>query len=245
MTSSPDFPQIQRRLAQLGYYSAPIDDEWGPGIAKGIDTVLGLVEQAHGVTAPTPPAPAAPAPGWPHLPRAYDWIRNVGPVPRHLDVALGLLGVQEMAGAGDSPTIMAWRDAVKATGANVAGYTADSVPWCGLGMAYIMLMADRPIVTDPLWALNWAKFGEDGGQPELGDVLTFKRPSGGHVALYIAEDKAGFMHILGCNQGDSVSIMRIDKARMHSCRQPAYRVKPASVKPYVVAAGGTISRNEA
>lgn len=238
MTSHPDFPEIQRRLKTLGYYPGVIDDEWGPGMAAGVNSVLELVEKAKGIKPPPPTA-------WPKLPAAYRWLREVGPVPRHLATALSLIGTLEVAGTGDSPTIMAWRDFCNAHGPKVVGYSADSVPWCGLFMQYVMLASDREGIEGALWALNWGKFGEPGGQPELGDVLTFKRPGGGHVALYIGEDMEGYYHVLGGNQGDKVSIMRIDKTRMHSCRQPPYKVKPASVKAYVVAASGVVSRNEA
>lgn len=231
------FPTIQRRLKALGYYDAAIDDEFGPGMLDGINTVLGLVEQARGIEPP-------PAPSWPRLDPRYAWLREVGPVPRHLDFALHLYGTKEVAGPANSPVIMKMRDELAAAGHNVSGYTADSVPWCGLGVAYCMLKTDREVVKDPLWALNWGKFGEDGGQPELGDVLTFTRPTGGHVGFYIAED-GEYYHVLGFNQTDATNIMRLAKGRMKACRQPPYKAKPASVKPYVVNAGGTVSRNEA
>ncbi len=140
---------------------------------------------------------------------------------------------------------MTWRDKLNAAGHKIVGYSADKVPWCGLFAAFVMLEASRPVVDGPLWALNWSKWGKDGGQPELGDLLTFTRDGGGHVAFYIAEDREGFYHILGGNQGDKVSIMRIEKKRMHACRQPAYTEKPASVRPVIVAATGVVSRNEA
>jgi uncharacterized protein (TIGR02594 family) len=247
MTSHPDFPGIQRRLAALGYYSGTIDEEWGPGMAAGVDKILDLIEAARGIThsAPAPAPTPTSAPRWLNLPPAYGWLLTLPYLPRHVEFALGLIGVQEVAGSGDNPTIMKWRDEVRAAGIDVSGYSADQVPWCGLFMAYVMLKSDRQSVAKPLWALNWAKFGQDGGQPELGDVLTFKRDGGGHVAIYIAEDRQGYYHILGGNQSDRVSIMRIAKSRMHSCRQPPYKTKPESVKPYVVAATGTVSTNEA
>lgn len=238
MTRHPDFPAIQRRLKALGFYNAPIDDEWGPAMLGGVEAVIELVEKAKGIKPP-------PSAAWPSLPPAYAWLREVPGLPRHLVVALGLLGTLEVAGSGDSPTIMGWRDACNAAGVKIVGYSADSVPWCGLYMAFVMVVADRPVPEGPLWALNWGKFGEPGGQPELGDVLTFQRPGGGHVALYIGEDTQGHYHVLGGNQGDKVSIMRIEKSRMKACRQPPYMNKPASVRPFVVGANGTVSRNEA
>lgn len=236
MTTHPDFPAIQRRLKAIGLYGLPVDNEWGPGMAAGIDQVLTLVEKAKGIEPPK----------WPNLDPRYAWLRDVGPLPRHLEAMLGLLGTKEYPGGANNPVIMGWRDQINAKyPKKVVGYSADSVPWCGLGMAYAMLKADREIVDSPLWALNWSKWGQDGGQPELGDLLTFVREGGGHVALYIAEDRQGYFHILGANQSDSVNIIRIAKSRMKACRQPPYHTKPASVKPYIVESTGQVSRNEA
>lgn len=239
----PDFAPIQRRLARLGFYGLGIDDEWGPGMKEGIDDLLAWAEKERGL-GPVASAPAV-APRWPKLPSAYSWLRDLDPLPRHLVAALDLLGTVERASAADSPVIMGWRDELAAAGIKIAGYSADSVPWCGLFVRYVMFKAQREGVEGPLWALNWSKWGEDGGQPELGDLLTFKRPGGGHVAFYIAEDRQGYYHVLGGNQSDAVNIMRIAKTRMHACRQPPYQSKPATVRPRIVSAGGVISENEA
>jgi uncharacterized protein (TIGR02594 family) len=240
----PRFPEIQRRLKALSFYPAAIDDEFGPAMAEGLDRALAQLEREAGVL-PTPKVPADAS--WAHrVPAAYAWLGTTPGLPKHVQAALGLIGTLEQPGTDNNPVIMSWRDQLKAAGCPIVGYSGDAVAWCGLFMAYVMMMAGRvgEIVEGPLWALNWAKFGVDGGQPELGDVLTFKRDGGGHVALYIAEDAAHY-HVLGGNQGDKVSIMRIAKVRMHSCRQPAYRSKPACVVPVVVSAGGApISRNE-
>jgi uncharacterized protein (TIGR02594 family) len=235
----PIFTVIQRRLAALGLYDAAVDDEWGPGMAGGIDRALALIEKAR-VTAT--PAGALLYPG---LKPDYAWIRDQGPLPRHLSEMLNLLGTHEVAGPGNSPVIMGWTAELLAAGIDLrSSYPGDSVAWCGLAIAIAMLRADRPVVDNPLWALNWSKWGEDGGQPELGDVLIFMRDGGGHVALYVGEDRDWF-HVLGGNQSDSVSIMRIAKTRLKACRQPAYKNKPASVRPRLVRTTGAISVNEA
>ncbi|HVL29547.1 MAG TPA: TIGR02594 family protein, partial [Sphingomicrobium sp.] len=96
----------------------------------------------------------------------------------------------------------------------------------------------------PLWALSWSKFGEAGGQPRLGDVLTFKREGGGHVGIYIGEDSACY-HVLGGNQSDAVTITRIRKERLHAVRREYRIAMPASARPYVLAPVGAISSNEA
>ena len=80
--------------------------------------------------------------------------------------------------------------------------------------------------------------------PMLGDVLTFKRDGGGHVALYVGED-AGFYHVLGGNQSDQVCITRIARSRLHKARRPKYNAQPANVRKIALAASGKVSSNEA
>lgn len=174
------------------------------------------------------------------LPNAYAWLDAVGPLPRMLSEAIKLLGTREVAGSGNSSTIMAW---AREVGLDRA-YSADSIPWCGLFVAVVAKRAGKPVVKDPLWALNWLKFGADSGQPELGDIVVFVRDGGGHVGFYVGEDASAY-HILGGNQSDAVTIARIDKKRMRGARHFYAIGAPASVKPYVIAADGALSLNEA
>ncbi len=157
-----------------------------------------------------------------------------------VQAGLSLYGTLEVAGDKNSPTIMDWAKSNK-----LHTYNADSVPWCGLFMAEVARIAGYPVVEGPLWALNWNKFGEDGGQPSLGDVLTFVRPGGGHVALYIAEDEGAY-HVLGGNQSDQVNITRIEKTRLNRVRRQIYKIGESPLwKPYMVKASGALSTNEA
>lgn len=174
------------------------------------------------------------------IPPQYAWLDSIGTLPRMVQEALKLLGTIEAPGSANSPTIMGW---AKETGLSPV-YTADATAWCGLFMAVVAKRAGKAIPAGPLWALNWSKFGEEAGQPSLGDVLTFTRSGGGHVALYICEDSQAY-HVLGGNQSDKVCFTRIDKKRLYRARSPIYREQPASVKPYVVLATGKLSQNEA
>lgn len=174
------------------------------------------------------------------LPAAYAWLGQIQQPPRMIAVALSLFGVHEGIGNADSPILMAWAAEVGLT----STYSHDSIPWCGLFAAVVAKRAGKPVPAGPLWALNWARFGQDGGQPELGDVLVFTRPGGGHVGFYVGED-GGAYHVLGGNTRDDVSIARIDKHRLYACRQPAYQAKPASARPYILSPSGPLSGNEA
>jgi uncharacterized protein (TIGR02594 family) len=173
------------------------------------------------------------------IPAKYAWLGNLE-LPRMVAEGLKLYGTLEVPGAADNPTIIAW---AKETGlSNV--YKHDATAWCGLYLAVVAKRAGKPVVQGPLWALNWSKFGVLKTPPGLGDVLCFKRPGGGHVGIYIAEDPTAY-HVLGGNQGDKVSIIRVEKARCVAHRRPIYTNQPASVKPYHVAATGALSTNEA
>jgi uncharacterized protein (TIGR02594 family) len=172
------------------------------------------------------------------LPPQYRWLEKLE-LPRIIQEALEEFGVTETAGSQHNPVIMRW-----AASLGLKDYVADEIPWCGLFAAVIVARAGWPVVDGPLWARNWAKFGNKVERPGLGDVLAFKRGTGGHVGFYIAEDAEAY-HVLGGNQGDAVSIVRIPKNRLLAARRPVWRVvQPASVKPYRVAATGALSTNE-
>ncbi len=172
------------------------------------------------------------------LPDAYRWLGEQGTLPRMLSEAVALLGTREIRGGRHCPTIMGW---AREIGDPVAhDYYADEVPWCGLFMAVCAKRAGRTPPPKPLWALNWNKFGREAGQPMLGDVLTFTRARGGHVALYVGE-YSGSYHVLGGNQADSVSFTRIAKGRLRGARRPPYINRPASVRMCWLGAGGVIS----
>lgn len=175
------------------------------------------------------------------LPKNYAWLADE-PGPLMLKHALALYGTKETAGGANSPVIMGWAKECGLT----ATYTADSVPWCGLFVAVCAKRATWDIPDKPLWALNWGTWGVDAGQPELGDVLTFVRDGGGHVGLYVGEDRAGFYHVLGGNQSDAVNIMRISKTRLRAARRPAWRIaEPPNRRPIVLRPEGAVSTNEA
>lgn len=171
------------------------------------------------------------------LPAAFQWLEKE-PGPQMLLEALKLFGTVEAPGKVDSPIIIAW---AKEVGLERV-YTADAIPWCGLFMAVCAKRAGKLLPAKPLWALSWGTWGQDGGQPELGDVLVFIRPNGGHVGFYVGED-ASYYYVLGGNQRDAVSIARIPKERLRACRQE-YQSKPSNVRTVILAGAGPVSRNE-
>lgn len=159
--------------------------------------------------------------------------------PNMVVEAMKLFGTLETPGSADNVTILNW---AKEVGLNKV-YSKDSVPWCGLFMAVVAKRAEKKAPKDPLWALNWAKFGVEVELPMFGDTLVFKRNGGGHVTIYVGED-CDCYHCLGGNQGDKVGIVRILKTRLYQARRPIYKIQPAAVKRVHLNADGPISENE-
>jgi uncharacterized protein (TIGR02594 family) len=154
--------------------------------------------------------------------------------PAWLRAARAKLGTREAPGAANSPTIMAW---AKKLGTKVLGmaYNADSVPWCGIPAAPIAVRAKA-----------WADWGQNLRADRLapGAVLVFDRTGGGHVGFYVGEDATAY-HVLGGNQGDRVSIMRLEKSRCVARRWPAGRPVIGGPVKMTAIAGIPMSRNEA
>lgn len=122
------------------------------------------------------------------------------------------------------------------------------LPWCGDLMETVIALAlpDEPMVANPYWALNWMKFGvplSDGMVP-LGAIAPFKRPEGGHIGQIVGHDR-DYFHVLGGNQSNSISIVKMDKDRLSgSLRWPRTYPLPTLSLPYTTL-DATISTNEA
>lgn len=162
------------------------------------------------------------------------------PMPSWMDIAYRYRGLKEFPGLKDNPTIMGWG---KRLGAKILGimYNADSVPWCGLFVANCLDMAGIAPVKIAIRAKSWVNFGIP-VSPMWGCVLVFERSGGGHVGFYHGEDSTHF-HVLGGNQSDSVSIMRLSKDRMIAARWPTGYAQKSG--PHVVSPDGApVSVNE-
>jgi uncharacterized protein (TIGR02594 family) len=138
-----------------------------------------------------------------------------------LSVQRAITGTREVSGAGDSPIILSWRDAIlkrfPELKPGVGWYRHDEEPWCGLDQAYCMAMAGFRPPLDPLWARNWVENWKDGVQlaePALGAILVYTRAGGGgHVTQYEGEDD-NFLFCRGGNQSDMVNVSRFPKSRV-------------------------------
>lgn len=171
------------------------------------------------------------------LPAKYVFLSREG-APRTLVEALKLHGIHER---GNNPAILAWAKEIGLASV----YRHTSTAWCGLFAAVVAKRAGWAPVKDPLWARNWATFGQPARPAMLGDVLVFSRGTGGHVGFYVGED-ASYYHVLGGNQSDQVNITRVAKNRLLAARQPAWRIAaPVNRRVIRMAASGPVSTNEA
>ena len=170
----------------------------------------------------------------------YSFLKNET-APKLLVEAYKLLGIKETLGKDNNPTILKWAEVLGLK--NV--YTSDEIPWCGLFLSYVCHKAGKEVVKDPLWARNWVKFGTKETTAMLGDILVFSRGNSGHVGIYVGEDEKAY-HVLGGNQGDMVSIVRITKVRCISIRRTIWSVaQPENVRVIKLNGTGLISENEA
>lgn len=170
---------------------------------------------------------------------SYNFIKKEKS-PRILVEACKLIGVREIVGKDNNPVILKWADEVGLR----KEYTSDEIPWCGLFIAYVCKLSKIDVVAKPLWARNWNNFGTPERVAMLGDLLVFSRASGGHVGIYIGEDKTCY-HVLGGNQGDKVSIVRIQKVRCIGIRRTKWKIKqPENVRVIQLSASGVVSENE-
>lgn len=222
--------EIQQALLARGYDPGPVDNIFGPLTRRAVIAFQkdrGLV--ADGIVGPLTRAALfgqAPMPQGPSIaiPTEFPWLHT----------AHGLLGIKEHPGAASNPAITNWAHVLK------LGYAGDSVPWCGLFMAYCMAttVPEEPIPAAPLLARNWLKYGR-AVQPQFGSILVFWRVEQngwqGHVGFYWAEDATHF-HVLGGNQSNAVTVSRHAKARLLGARMPAI-VAPAAIQRHATAAG--------
>src|SRR6185436_14427813 len=178
----------------------------------------------------------------------YAWLERE-PGPRILKEALALFGVDELAGRGDSPTILSW-----ARELGLKSYRHDETAWCGLFLALCARRAGYALPPTPLWALSWKRWGTPVREPMLADVLVFHRKvidpkSGkaalyGHTALYVGEDARAF-HVYGGNQNDRVCTTRIAPARLVAARRCRWKVgQPANIRKVWLSAAGALSAGE-
>lgn len=157
--------------------------------------------------------------------------------PRWLRTANSFNGLREVPGPKHNKTILGWLEKLN------AWWRDDETPWCGVFVAHCIHEAALPIPKYYMRAKAWADYGSLLRRDRLapGAILVFDRAGGGHVGFYVGED-AGHYFVLGGNQGNAVSVMKLGKTRLLAARWP--KGEPVIGKP-VYTSGGAVSVNEA
>jgi uncharacterized protein (TIGR02594 family) len=152
-------------------------------------------------------------------------------------------GLSEKPGAADEPKIMAMADEIARIFPDMESYcdqyNHDSIPWCGLTVAYTMAKANirPPYVngsdTDSfLWARSWA---DDPNYtvlktPRLGCIVVLSRSGGGHVTVYESTSGSNYM-CRGGNQSDAINLAAFPKSNVVALVWPNAEPVPAPIEP--------------
>jgi len=157
--------------------------------------------------------------------------------PKWMQTANSFIGLREVAGPKHNKTILGWLDKLG------AWWRDDETAWCGVFVAHCMQETALPFPDMYMRAKAWADYGSLLQRERLapGAILVFDRAGGGHVGFYVGED-AGHYFVLGGNQGNAVSVMKLGKSRIVASRWP--KGEPVIGKP-VYMKGGKVSANEA
>lgn len=157
--------------------------------------------------------------------------------PKWLKIAETYTGLSEIRGPKHNSKIIGWLDKLG------AWWRDDETPWCGVFVAHCMQDVGLPYPTFYMRAKAWEDYGSLLRRDRLapGAILVFDRAGGGHVGFYVGED-AGHYFVLGGNQGNAVSVMKLGKSRLLASRWP--KGEPVIGKP-VYMKGGKVSTNEA
>ena len=126
-----------------------------------------------------------------------------------IEIALKEYGIHEISGGVHNPRILEY---FKASGNDWV--KDDETAWCSAFINYVVKTAGYAI-TKNLLAMSWLDAGQPTENPEIGDVVVFKRVGdrSAHVSLFIRDDGTNIW-CLGGNQSDGVNISPYDKSRV-------------------------------
>lgn len=182
------------------------------------------------------------------LPKQYEWLNKIGPLPKVLQIGLQYIGIREVKGMQNNPVIM---QMAKELGvADI--YTNDDTAWCAVFMNYVLKLAGKPMThlsVDKYGVLRAKTFLDWGLEvPEdewrLGDIVILNRKKGHHVCIIIAKTKKGTFIGYGGNQSDSVGFSEFKWDRIAGIRRYYAVGMPDSCKQYTMTSSGKISTNE-
>lgn len=185
------------------------------------------------------------------LPQRFQFINNIGTLPKMVSAGLQYLGLRETPGLKNNPVIM---EMARRVGVEQI-YKSDSTAWCALFICYLLILCEKPLVNPKgdkwnylraLYYQNWGSAVIPIDDAVLGDLAILPREGGGHIGILIAWslDKSS-VFLLGGNQADMVSIAEFEVERIKYVRRYYATKAPESAKQYLVDSSGNFSTNEA
>lgn len=230
----------QERLADLNYYTGKIDGDGGT-LTKLAFTDF---KRENGLAPRDYPGPITMGILWGKDAKAKPKPVVSKDEPLWLAEARRLVGVTEVPGPGNNPTIMQWAKDLD------QWYPGDDTAWCGLFVAHCMKVGapEVPQNFNRLGARAWEAYGSDLGKmnvPPLGAVCRLWRTHPtkswhGHVFI-VTGYSSDAVRGIGGNQSDTTSELWFPKNRVLGYSYPTgYDWKPAPL-----AKAGEFSKNEA
>lgn len=137
------------------------------------------------------------------------------------------LGLREIPGPKTAPTIGRWLERLR------AWWRDDETPWCGTFAAAVIQESGFRLPKHWYRAKGWLDWGVPLANPEVGCIVVFERPGGGHVGFVVGRDLAGALVVLGGNQGNAVSIASFDRSRVIGYRWPATTAPQFAALPLI------------
>lgn len=121
------------------------------------------------------------------------------------------------------------------------------LPWCGdfIETIIALTLPKEILPVNPYWAANWLKFGKNIPEHEyyLGAIGVKKREGGNHVFSIVGHDST-YVHALGGNQSNSISVVKIKKSEITGMRWPITYPYPTKQMPRTVF-NGKVNASEA
>lgn len=126
---------------------------------------------------------------------------------KHMEIAQGELGQQEIPGSEHNPRIVDYFDSVSYRA------TDDETPWCAAFVNWVLMEAGIAR-TESAAALSFAKWGVKTTKPKYGDIVVFDHGKGrGHVGFFMGSDGKS-VSVLGGNQDNEVNITKFPLSRV-------------------------------
>lgn len=152
------------------------------------------------------------------------------------------LGQAEIKGPHHNPHVLRWWKKIGAP------FKDDETAWCGGFVGGVLAEVGFKPVNGGASARAWLKMKVKLDKPAVGCVVIFwrgsKRGKAGHVGFVVGQDQHGNLMVLGGNQGNKVSILPFDRARVLGYRWPGiYPYEERFALP-IVKSNGHLSTNE-